>query len=250
MEGSPEMPGIDPEAGQGQESGRGEPVEERGFSAQKKAKARIFIVDDHPVVRKGLIEFLNLEEDLVTCGESASAEEALESLPALKPDLVILDLSLKGTSGLELLKDIRIRHPDLPVLVLSMHEESLYAERVLRAGARGYIMKQEALPELKIAIRRVLDGKIYLSGRMGEQLLESFAHGARVRTGSPLERLSDREMEVFEMIGRGLETKEIAYKLHLSVKTVETHRANIKRKLDMKSSSDLVRHAMSWVQKV
>ena len=213
----------------------------------KKVKARIFLVDDHPVVRKGMAEFIDLEEDLTICGEAGSAEEALREIAARKPDLAIVDLSLGGTSGLDLLKDLRIRHPDLPVLVLSMHDEALYAERALRAGARGYIMKGMNLEELKGAIRRVLEGKVYLSAGMEARVLETFASGAKVRTGSPIEQLTDREMEVFESIGHGLGTKEIARKLHLSVKTIETHRNNIRMKLGFKGGSELLRFAMSWV---
>ena len=207
-------------------------------------KTRILLVDDHPIVRIGLTELINQKRDMVVCGEAESTEAALQAIPALHPDLVIADLSLQGTGGLGLIKDLKIRHPKLPVLVLSMHEESLYAERVLRAGARGYIMKREARTQLEIAIRRTVGGKIYLSKRMSEQLLELVTGSVQAKKGPLLDRLSDRELEVFEMIGRGKGTSEIAKLLHLSVKTIEGYRANIKSKLGLKSALELVRHAL------
>jgi DNA-binding NarL/FixJ family response regulator len=212
-------------------------------------KTRIFLVDDHPIVRIGLTELINQKRDLVVCGDAESAEAALQAIPVLHPDLVIVDLSLKGAGGLGLIKDLKIRHPKLPVLVLSMHEESIYAERSLRAGARGYIMKGEAKTQLETAIRRAVSGKIYLGKRMSDQILELLTGPAQAKRGPLLEHLSDRELEVFEMIGRGKGTSEIARLLHLSVKTIEGYRANIKGKLGLKSALELVRYAIQHAPK-
>ncbi len=212
------------------------------------SRVKILLVDDHPIVRQGLAELIEQEEDLVICGEAQSGFEALQAIAAAKPDLAIVDISLQGTNGLELIKQIKAGHSDVPVLVLSMHDETLYAERALRAGARGYVMKEEATARLITAIRRVLSGEIYLSERMSARLLSRFVDGAPQIGGSPMERLSDRELEVFELIGRGLGTRRIAEELHLSVKTIESHREHIKEKLKLDSSQELMRHAMQWVQ--
>jgi len=214
---------------------------------RRASKTRILIVDDHPIVRKGIADLVQQKPDLVVCGDADRVEDALPAIERLKPDLVIVDLSLKGVGGLELLKDLKIRHPEIPALVLSMHDETLFAERALRSGARGYVMKHEAVKELDHAIRRVLSGKIYLSQAMSDRLLHMVSQGERVRDRSPIERLSDRELEVFEMIGRGLPMREIAKELHLSVKTIETHRAHIKEKLSITSAVQLVQHATQWV---
>lgn len=216
---------------------------------QKEGRAtRILVVDDHPIVRQGLVQLVAGEPDLSVCGEATDAEEALSLVRELQPDLAVVDISLEGTSGLELLKRLKTHHPGLPVLVVSMHDESLYAERALRAGARGYIMKHEAITTLQSAIRRVASGGIFLSDRMTERLVEKAA-GRHVGGGSSgVESLSDRELEVFELIGRGLRTSEIAQQLCLSVKTIETYRAKIKEKLHLKSGAELVQHAVSWVQ--
>jgi len=213
----------------------------------KKTRTRILIVDDHPIVRKGIADLVGQKPDFLVCGDADRVEDALPAIDELKPDLVIVDLSLKGAGGLELLKDLKIRHPEIPALVLSMHDETLFAERALRAGARGYVMKQEAVNELEHAIRRVLSGKIYLSQAMSDRLLHMVSQGEKIRDRSPMERLSDRELEVFEMIGRGLPMREIAKELHLSVKTIETHRAHIKEKLNITSAVQLVQHATQWV---
>ena len=217
-------------------------------ASAKPARSRVFLVDDHVVVRSGLAELIGREPDLAVCGAAADAEDALQSIPRARPDLVLVDLSLPGTSGLELVKDLKRRCPKLPVLVLSMHEESLYAERVLQAGARGYVMKDKSFPEIRAAMRRVLAGRIYLSEEMSDRLLQTVAGGPA--KGSPLERLSDRELEVFEMIGRGLGTAAIARKLHLSVKTVETHRAHIKEKLNLDTGAELVQQAVHWLHRL
>ena len=209
---------------------------------------RILLVDDHPIVRQGLAELIQQEPDLSVCGEASDASEALKAIAASQPDIAIVDISLRDTSGIELVKDIKIHRPDLPVLVLSMHDETLYAERALRAGARGYVMKEEATEKLMTAIRTVLEGRMYLSQRMSARLLSQFVDGSPERRGSPVERLSDRELQVFELIGRGLGTRQIAESLHLSVKTIESHRENIKGKLKLTSAAELMQHAIHWVE--
>lgn len=210
--------------------------------------ARVLVVDDHPVVRQGLALLINHEPDLVVCGEAATAAEALKAVADTRPDVAIVDLSLKGTSGLDLIKDIKVRHPGLPVLVLSMSDENVYAERALRAGARGYMMKEEATEKVLTALRRVLGGAVYLSDAMASRLLSQFVAGDAAGGGSPVDRLSDRELEVFRLIGQGLGTGEIAHRLHLSPKTIETHRAHIKAKLGLDSATDLLRQAIRFVE--
>ena len=194
------------------------------------ARARILIVDDHPVVRSGLRMLIDDEPDLFVCGEAGDADEAIRVLDAQKPDLVIVDLSLKGSSGLELIKRIKSRESGSKMLVSSMFDESLYAERVLNAGALGYVSKQEAMEKVIEAIRCVLSGRVYLSAAMSDRMLHRLTRDHQVPERSPVETLSDRELEVFEAIGRGRTTGEIAAHLHLSVKTVETHREKIKAK--------------------
>ena len=205
---------------------------------------RILIVDDHPMMREGLRTLISREHDLAICGEAETAGQALDAVANLKPDLVLADISLPGRNGVELIKDIRTLQPAVLILVISMHDESLYAERVLRAGARGYIMKQESGPTMIQAIRQVLAGRIYLSGKMSARILENVA-GKRAKA-SPIERLSDREFEVFQLIGRGKSTVQIAEELHLSTKTVEAHRAHVKAKLDLKTMPELISFASRW----
>jgi DNA-binding NarL/FixJ family response regulator len=213
-----------------------------------KATKRVLIVDDHPMMRQGLAQLINHEPDLSACGEADTVAQAMKRISADKPDLVLADISLPDRSGLELIKDTQALHPGLPVLVVSMHDESLYAERVLRAGGRGYIMKQEGGKMLMRAIRQVLSGQIYVSEKMAAKILEIFSgHRAEVAQ-SPVERLSDREFEVFQLVGQGKGTREIAEQLHLSVKTVEVHRANIKHKLELERGTDLVRYAIRWTE--
>jgi DNA-binding NarL/FixJ family response regulator len=216
-------------------------------TAGQKYKHNIFIVDDHPIVRKGLTQLINQENDLIVCGEAESANSALEILKKLKPDLAIVDISLQGVDGIELIKTMKIRHGSLPVLVVSMHDESVFAERALRAGARGYIMKQEAIEMMMEAIRRVLKGDLYISGRVSENIVKRFIDGKTEISSSPIEALSDRELEVFQLIGQGYGTSLIAKELHLSVKTVESYRANIKEKLKLKNAAELMKHAVHWV---
>lgn len=209
-------------------------------------KKRILIVDDHPMMRQGLAQLIGAEPDLSVCGEAENAGLALAALGALKPDLVLADISLPGKNGLELIKDFQVLQPGLPVLVISMHDESLYAERVLRAGGRGYIMKQEGGKKLMLAVRQVLGGKIYVSEKMAAEILETLSGRHAGAAGSPMEKLTDREFEIFHLIGQGNGTRAIAGQLHLSIKTVEAHRANIKAKLKLKSAMELVRFAVRW----
>ncbi len=211
------------------------------------ARARILIVDDHPVVRSGLRMLIDDEPDLFVCGEAGDADEAIRVLDAKKPDLVIVDLSLKGSSGLELIKRIKSRNSESKMLVSSMFDESLYAERVLNAGALGYVSKQEAMEKVIEAIRCVLSGRVYLSAAMSDRMLHRLARDHQAPERSAVETLSDRELEVFEMIGRGRTTAEIAAQLHLSVKTVETHREKIKAKLGLRTAAELYQHAVRWV---
>lgn len=213
-----------------------------------KQKNRIFIVDDHPIVRKGLGQLINQEEDLVICGEAENAEAALELLKKVKPDLAIVDISLRGIDGIELTKLIRARFDNIPVLVVSMHDESLFAERALKVGARGYIMKQEAIEKMMEAIRKVLRGELYVSERVSANIVKRFVDGKAEGISSPEELLSDRELEVFHLIGQGFATRQIADQLHVSVKTVETYRANIKEKLNLKNATELIKHAVHWIE--
>lgn len=213
-----------------------------------KQKNRIFIVDDHPIVRKGLGQLINQEEDLVICGEADNAEAALELLKKVKPDLAIVDISLRGIDGIELTKLIRARFENIPVLVVSMHDESLFAERALKVGARGYIMKQEAIEKMMEAIRKVLRGELYVSERVSANIVKRFVDGKADGMSSPEELLSDRELEVFQLIGQGFATRQIADQLHVSIKTVEAYRANIKEKLNLKNATELIKHALHWIE--
>src|SRR5215467_7819669 len=206
------------------------PVED---AATPLERTRVFIVDDHPIVRQGLAQMLKQEADLTVCGEAEDAQHALQAIAELHPDLVLVDLSLKGGSGLTLIRALKARQSTLPVLVVSMHDESLYVERVLRAGARGYIMKQEATDTMMHAIRRVLQGEIYVSEKMMTKLLGRFVLDAVDTGASALERLSNRELEVFRLIGEGHTSRHIAEVLRVSIKTVESHRAHIKEKLQL-----------------
>jgi DNA-binding NarL/FixJ family response regulator len=208
---------------------------------------RIVVVDDHPLFRHGLIQLLNSDNGFAVCGEASSAGEALEVIRKSKPHLVIADLGLKGPNGIELTKSIVAEFPRLPILILSMHDESLYAVRSLRAGARGYVTKQEALGSVIEAVRQVMDGQTYLSPKMASQVISKMLVN---RVSSPEEitdRLSDRELEVLELIGTGKEVKAIAQALHLSPKTVETHRSHIKEKLDLQNARQVARFAVQWV---
>lgn len=212
------------------------------------ARKRILIVDDHPMMRHGIAQLVAAEPDMAVCGEAENARDAFDVVSILKPDLVLADISLPGKNGLEMLKDFQAILPDLPVLVVSTHDEALYAERVLRAGGRGYIMKQEGGEKLLKAVRQVLSGQIYVSAEISTGLLETLSGRRTGSEGSPMEKLSDREFEVFQLVGQGQGTKEIAHKLHLSAKTVDVHRANIKNKLKLASSPELIHYAVRWTE--
>jgi DNA-binding NarL/FixJ family response regulator len=211
-------------------------------------KHRILLIDDHPIMRHGLAQLIRMESTLEVCGEAGNAATGLTELERLKPDLVIVDLTLPDKHGLELLKDIQALQPGLRCIVLSMHDESLYAERALRAGARGYVMKETAAENLITAIQRVISGGIYVSETMSSRMLEQVS-GQRGKTGSTgVSQLSDRELEVLEMIGQGTPTKLIADKLSISTRTVEAHRAHIKEKLAITDGAALVRYAVQWTE--
>jgi DNA-binding NarL/FixJ family response regulator len=212
-------------------------------------KLKVFLVDDHPIVRQGLAQMINREPDLTVCGEAQEAASALQAISTEKPDILIVDISLVGPDGLELVKNIRMRYSNLPVLILSMHDESIYAERALRAGANGYIMKHEAAERVLVAIRQVLNHEIYVSERIASRILHHYISGSPAAGPSPLADLSDRELEVFRLIGEGHSTRAIADELHLSVKTVESHQAHIKDKLSLKNGRELVQHAIQWAMK-
>jgi DNA-binding NarL/FixJ family response regulator len=217
------------------------------------ARKRILIVDDHAVLREGLMTQINREPDLEVCGEAINVTEALVAVEKLNPDLVLADINLPGRNGLELIRDVRVLRPDLPTLVLSMHDEEVFAERVLRAGGRGYVSKHQSGHALIAAIRHVLSGQIYLSDRVSTQLLDRLSGAGnlqRLRTLSPVDLLTDRELEVFTLIGQAKETKVISRNLGMSAKTVEAHRASIKRKLKLKTGPELTRHAVLWVEAV
>jgi DNA-binding NarL/FixJ family response regulator len=213
-----------------------------------KSKQRIFLVDDHPITREGLARLINHERDMEVCGQANTAAKAVTDIEPLKPDLVVVDVSLTtGASGLELIKDLVARHPRLRMLALSTHDEALYAERALRAGAKGYVMKQEPTEKVMAAIRQVLDGGIFLSDAMKDRLLRKITQSGSAPSASEIERLSDRELEVYRLIGQGRGTRQIADELHLSMSTVETYRTHIKEKLHLASAPELVRRAVEWV---
>jgi DNA-binding NarL/FixJ family response regulator len=213
----------------------------------KPQPTRILLVDDHPMVRERLSEIINHEKDLMVCAEAEDRAGAIQAIGQSRPDLAIVDLALKNSNGLELIKDIRARWPKLLVLVVSMHEESLYAERVMRAGARGYITKQEATRNILVAIRRVLSGEIYLSGKTASAVISHLTSKSGAG-GSITDQLTDRELQVFELTGSGQSTREIADHLHIDVKTVETYRIRIKEKLGIRASSELLQLAIRWSQ--
>lgn len=212
------------------------------------ANKKIYIVDDHPLMRKGLVMTIEKEMGFEVCGQAESAEEALSEILKLKPDAAVFDISLPGMNGIELVKNTLHQMPELKILIVSRHDEELYAERALRAGAKGYLMKLEAVEVLVSAIKQILNGGIYLSEKIGTKLIMKLTSGHSSKSDNPLDLLSDRELEVFELTGKGISTKEIGKKLHISVKTVESHRANIKQKLGLESANDLMRHAVKWVE--
>ncbi len=220
----------------------------RKTERRRPAKRSIFVVDDHPMLRRGLTALIESQDDLAICGEASTCQAALRGIGQSKPDLVIVDLGLEGCDGLELLKDVKLRHPKTPALVLSVHDESLYAERALKAGARGYVTKQQLDDTVLTAIRRVLSGETYMSDKLATRLATKFVGGQMLEDDSPLDVLSDRELEVFRLIGQGQGTRQIAQRLHLSIKTIESYREHIKQKLTLESGAELVRRATAWVE--
>ncbi len=221
-------------------------IEPRG---PDQGKARVFLVDDHQVVRFGITQLINQQHDLVVCGEAAAAPAAMQAIATLKPDIAIVDLSLDGSDGLELVKNIDAQFPKLPVLVLSMHDEGLYAELALHAGAKGYVMKHEPVEQILAAIRKVRCGAIAVSEATTTRLLVKQTRGCSETPGSPIERLTDRELQVFQLIGQWKGTRSIAEELHLSVKTVESYREQIKQKLNFKSAAELMQLACCWMDR-
>ena len=215
-------------------------------AATRPHKPRILIVDDHAIVREGFAEVINAHADMEVCGEAGSAPEAIAAAERLKPDMVIVDLSLQGGSGLDLIKSLKVMQPMLPILVLSMHDENLYAERALRAGAMGYVMKRQDSATLMQAIHDVLHGHVFLSKPMRERMLQKAVGGGPAMKESSTAQLTDREIEVLQLIGEGRTTRQIAQKLHLSISTVETHRAHLKDKLNISNGSELIRTAVEW----
>jgi len=210
-------------------------------------KIRVLLVDDHAVVRFGIAQLINRQPDMMVCGEEEDASRAMGAIETLKPNLVIADISLKDSSGLELMRNIKAQHAGMPVLVVSAHDESIYAEIAFRAGALGYLMKEEALEKIVTAIRRVLSGAIYVSDPLAAKMLQQQIRGQSNINESPVKSLSDRELEVFQLIGQWKTTRDIAEELHLSVKTIEYYREQIKRKLNLKNAAELTQHATSWV---
>jgi DNA-binding NarL/FixJ family response regulator len=212
------------------------------------AKLKVLLVDDHPITRQGMKALVNQQPNLEVCGEADNAAYAIELVGRLQPDLAIVDIALKTTNGIELTKNIKVQSPNLPVLIVSMHDEGLYAERALRAGAMGYLMKQEASEKIIAAIQRLLQGEIYLSDKIKEKMLHRFVNKKGDGMVFSIDTLSDREMEVFQLIGNGYSTRQIAQKLNLSSKTIDSYREHLKLKLNLDSGADLVRHAIQWAR--
>src|ERR1700680_3397522 len=209
-------------------------------------KSRVLLVDDHPIVRQGLALLIDRESDLCVCGEAEGAHSAFHAITTLRPDMVVLDISLNGPDGLDVLKETRTNTTNLPVLILSMHDESIYAERAMRAGANGYIMKQEATEKVLVAIRRILQGECFMGRRLANKMLKHYITGSVTLRVSSIADLSDRELEVFRLIGEGHGSRQIAEELHLSIKTVESYQAHIKDKLSLRSARELMQHAIQW----
>ena len=217
------------------------------MTQKAKQTKRILVVDDHPLFRSGLAGFLNQQPDLEVCGQADSAPLALEQMRKQRPDLAIIDVSLKGTNGIELVKLMKAEQPKLMILILSMHDETLYALRALKAGALGYLMKAEALEHVLRAVRRVLEGNLFVSPCFAEKLIFKAVNASETNAMSPVDRLSDRELEVLTMLGKGHSTKSVAHNLNLSIKTIESHRAHIKEKLGLSDSNEMTRFAVDWV---
>jgi DNA-binding NarL/FixJ family response regulator len=223
-------------------------IEKGRMAREARGRARVLLVDDHPIVREGLARVIDQQADFAVCGSAVSAHEALQAVVSTKPDLAVVDVSLDGSHGIELVKELRARHPALPVVMLSMHDETLYAERALRAGAKGYVMKREPPQRLLQAMRKVLQGGLCFSEAVTARMLERVSRSSSGEVPLPMERLSDRELEVLEMIGHGRTTRQIADTLHLSMKTVQAHREHLKEKLELPDATSLARHAIHWVE--
>lgn len=228
------------------------PADRHQISTEPRRKSNVLIVDDHPIVRQGIAQLINREDDMRVCGEAGDADQALKAIAKIEgcgiADIALVDMSLPGISGIELVKILRSRFPGIQILVISTHDESVYAERALRAGAKGYIMKQEATAKVLIAIRHILSGEVYLSEKMRSKILQRIIDNRFETPTSPVSHLSDKELDVLRLIGKGLRTSEIASDLSRSVKTVEAHRSNLKEKLGLKNSTELVRFAVQWVE--
>ena len=220
-------------------------MNQAGMTGKRRVR-RVLIVDDHPIVRQGLRRVMENEDDLTVCGEAETARDARNAIKELNPDVIVADISLKQGDGIELVRDVRAHYPTLPILVLSMHDETIYAERMLSAGANGYIMKQAASDQFLISLRRVLDGNIYVSEAVGNNMIQKFATGASYTSANPIDRLSNRELQILHMIGKGMSTREAAVSLNLSIKTVESHRHRIKYKLNLTTGTQLVQFAIHW----
>ena len=208
---------------------------------------RIYIVDDHPLVRHGLSQIVANEADMEICGEAEDSPAAIRGVGEANPDAIIVDISLKGANGLELIKNLKAIHEDIPILVFSMHDETIYAQRALRAGAKAYVMKKESLSKVVDAIRKIIQGEIYVSPSVADQVLYQIVNGLGDVSTSPVDRLTDRELEVVQLVGRGLSSREVAESLHLSVKTIESHRAHVKEKLGLRNATELVQFSVQWV---
>jgi len=221
----------------------------KGAKAGSQNRTKVLLVDDHPVVRNGLAQLINLQSDLAVCGEAEDVAGALKALDQLQPEVAVIDLTLgKDIEGLELIKDIKVRFPQVAILVLSMHDEAIYAERALRAGARAYVMKSAAMKTMLTAIRQVLKGEVYVSQRMAKRILTRLSGHHPEEAKYPIDRLSDRELELLHLIGRGLGVRQAAEILHLSVKTIESHQTSIRKKLKLADTSALREYAVQWVQ--
>lgn len=211
---------------------------------------RIYIVDDHPLVRQGLSQVINNEADMEICGEAEDAPQAMKGVGPANPDVIIVDISLRGNNGLELIKNLKAIHENIRILVFSMHDESIYAQRALRAGAKAFVMKKESPTKVVEAIRRIITGEIYVSPSVADQVLHQIVNGPNNATStSPIDRLTDRELEVVQLIGRGLSSREVAESLNLSVKTIESHRAHVKEKLSLRNATELVQFSVQWVDR-
>jgi DNA-binding NarL/FixJ family response regulator len=221
-------------------------IAEHEQSGVNTKKHQVLIVDDHPIVRQGLAQLINLDNELNVCGEASDIPSALQSVKEVRPDIAVIDISLGDVSGIRLIEDLSSQYPDVLILALSMHDESLYAERSLKAGAKGYIMKKEPPGQVILALKKVLSGDMYVSNDLSLKLLQKFVANKGRESRSPIESLSNRELEVFQLIGRGYKTRKIAEHLNLSIKTIETYVDHIKKKMDFKDSRSLIQHAVQW----